>query len=318
MFSLCFRVFIIIAYATRNAAEKQMLKSAVRGMLGAWKQTIYEQNVEDTNAVYKFNNYLDRRLIALPIQSNNSPISSGLMQGKEKNSDKCSLPHSIGAILYEKLYEMPWTFEIAKNKQATGRLRNADTDMDTLSADNTTLANGEVGRVYASALDFRAPENYIFIPPWMMRSLGLKSYDIVDLKFLKLHGVSGVTLQPLTRDWVGVMREVGDLAQGMLEQEINRFSTLTAGTTIAVTIKGRELPLYVKETKSTGLGGREIAVGGVCIQDSDMRTVIDMSRIPGHDDIGTEQGRRNTVEKCISTDDIANSKQFNYTYNTIQ
>jgi hypothetical protein len=244
-----------------------------RNAIGAWRQTLYEQNVEDINTVYKFNNYLDRKLIVLPIETKSSSLKHGLMLGKEQFSDKCSLPRSVGALLYEKMFESPWTFEISKISDGKS-LSSVSSNFD---ATNTVA---DVNKVYASALDFRAPENYVFVPPWMMTALGLQNWDIVSLRFLKLHPVSMVTLQPLTLDWDKLTEEEGDAIQGVLEGEINKYSTLTAGTTITINVKGRKLQLFVKETLSEGLGGAPVAVSGVRIQDADVRTNIDRSLIP--------------------------------------
>lgn len=250
-------------------ADKFISKSLLRKGIGALRQTIYEQNVEDVNTVYKFNNYIDRKLIVLPIEVKFTTVKHGPMLGKEQFSDKCSLPRSVGSLLFEKMFESPWTFEITKI--GTGSILPSN-----LSATHAT----DVNKVYASALDFRAPENYVFVPPWIMTSLGLSNWDIVNLRFLKLHPVSMVTLQPLTLDWDKVTQEEGDALQGVLESEINKYSTLTAGTTIPINIKGRILPIFVNETLSQGLGGGLVAVSGVRIQDTDVRTNIDRSLIP--------------------------------------
>lgn len=37
--------------------------------------------------------------------------------------------------------------------------------------------------------DFRAPENYVFLPDWMMKALGLRPRDTVKLRHVKLPGM---------------------------------------------------------------------------------------------------------------------------------
>ena len=44
---------------------------------------------------------------------------------------------------------------------------------------------------FPSNFDFRAPENYIFVPDWMMKALQLRPRDVVSLKYVKLEGKAG-------------------------------------------------------------------------------------------------------------------------------
>lgn len=39
-----------------------------------------------------------------------------------------------------------------------------------------------------SNFDFRAPENYLFLPDWMFKALRLRPRDVVSLKFVRLPG----------------------------------------------------------------------------------------------------------------------------------
>jgi hypothetical protein len=57
----------------------------------------------------------------------------------------------------------------------------------------------------------------------------------------------------------------------ILEHEVNKYSSLTAGSTIYIEVDGIELPLYVKETFAEG----GISVKGVRVQDSDVKVDID-------------------------------------------
>lgn len=38
--------------------------------------------------------------------------------------------------------------------------------------------------------DFRAPENYLFVPDWMMRTLRLRPRDVVKVRHVKLPGTT--------------------------------------------------------------------------------------------------------------------------------
>jgi hypothetical protein len=61
----------------------------------------------------------------------------------------------------------------------------------------------------------------------------------------------------------------------ILENEINKYSTVTAGSTIAIKYDNEVYPLYVLKTISED----DISVWGVCIQDSDVRIEIDNSAL---------------------------------------
>ena len=131
---------------------------------------------------------------------------------------------------------------------------------------------GKLNKVFISPLDFRSPENYIFLPKWMMNDLNLKTNDLVDVSLVRIKLAALVSFQPLTLDWDDLMEQHPD-PKVLLEHEINKYSSLTAGSTIYINIKNKEYPLYVKETQAVG----GVKVQGVRVQDSDIRTDIDRS-----------------------------------------
>lgn len=55
--------------------------------------------------------------------------------------------------------------------------------------------------------DFRAPENYVFLPDWMMKALGLRPRDTVKLRHVKL---PGMYLDILKQDAFGVLMDYLD------------------------------------------------------------------------------------------------------------
>ena len=82
------------------------------------RQTLFEQEVEDINSVHKIDNHLVRRLIAMPLTDIFKPNQADLMHGKIQFGDKCSMPTSIGRLIFEKRYEVPWIFEMKPVKDA--------------------------------------------------------------------------------------------------------------------------------------------------------------------------------------------------------
>ena len=102
-----------------------------------------------------------------------------------------------------------------------------------------------------------------------MKSLDLSTNDIVDVSFVRIKLASLVILQPLNLAWDKLMTENND-PKTILEHEVNKYSSLTAGSIIAIEYKGEEYSFYVKETQAEG----GIAVKGVRVQDSDVKVDI--------------------------------------------
>lgn len=247
----------------------------------AVKQTLYEQEVEDVNAVHKVNSHLVRRLIVMPLTDAFNPSQVNGMHGKVQYGDKCSLPGTIGRTIFEKPYEVPWLFEITPVKRtststssvmlSSSMLSSMDEDESSGKSSNITVK--KLPKAYISPLDFRSPENYIFLPRWLMATLDVKVRDLVDISFVRIKLASLVVLQPLTLDWDTIILKSGRDPKTVLEHEVNKYSSLTAGATIYIEVDGIELPILVKETFAEG----GISVKGVRVQDSDIQVDIDRS-----------------------------------------
>jgi len=232
----------------------------------ALEQTLHEQCVEDENAVHKIDDHLVRRLIVLPLTEAFNPSQISPMHGKVQYGDKCSLPSSIGRAIFEKPFEVPWIFEITP-VTSSGSKANVSSNLSCTSSNMLKKA-------YISPLDFRAPENYIFLPQWLMSTLDLAPNDVVDVSFIRLKLAALVVLQPLSESWDKLMEHTQS-PKTVLEHEVNKYSSLTAGATIVIEFNGVEFPLYVKETRAEG----GISVRAVRVQDADVRVDIDRSVI---------------------------------------
>ena len=248
-------------------------------LANAWtravKQTLFEQEVEDVNAVHRIDNHLVRRLIVMPLTDAFNPSQISEMHGKVHYGDKCSLPGTIGRLIFEKPYEVPWLFEITPvnkpGKVASSEAVKVNAARDPIDTADLPLPGNVLPKAYISPLDFRSPENYIFIPRWLMDSLNLKTNDLVDVSFVRIKLASLVVLQPLSLEWDRLMALGHRDPKTVLEHEVNKYSSLTAGSIIYIEVDGVELPLYVKETQAEG----GIAVRGVRVQDSDIKVDID-------------------------------------------
>ena len=234
----------------------------------ALEKTLYEMEIEDLNSEHRIDDHLARRLIAMPLTEAFNPSQASGMFGKVQYGDKCSLPGSLGKLIFEKPYEVPWLFEIIPVKSTKTQINTPESLKDKVSLVNETTLK----KAFLSPLDFRSPENYIFLPRWLMDSLGLESFDLVDISFVRIKLAGLVILQPQTLAWDEMMKLKGDL-KSVLEHEINKYSSLTSGATILIEVDGVELPLLVKETRAEG----GVSVRGVRIQDSDVKVDIDRS-----------------------------------------
>jgi len=235
----------------------------------AMRQTLKEQEIEDANSVHKIDNHLVRRLIVMPLTDAFNPNQATGMHGKVQYGDKCSLPASLGRLIFEKPYEVPWLFEIKPIRQSNEKVSNVQ---ETKPSSSLNITYDILSKAYISPLDFRSPENYIFLPSWLMRNLNLTTNDIVEISFIRIKLASLVTLQPLTLDWDSLILN-GEDPKNILEHEVNKYSSLTAGSTIAIEHKGIEYKFYIKETIAEG----GVAVKGVRVQDSDVKVDIDRS-----------------------------------------
>jgi hypothetical protein len=268
----------------------------------------FEQSLDDLNNQLLSSNFLQRRLIALsypPIQSSSSSMISNSrylpskyhsLYSKEQFCDKCALPQSLSQELSIRSINGPWLWEIKKHslmdQSQNSKLRKIQQQIQknqlsknppSHSSPSSSVEGHPKGfspfakKIYGSTLDYRAPENYIFLPQWMMRSLNATNYDLLDIKFLsQLPSVSSVILQPWSPKWKQLHQfyDSNDL-NSILEKELERYSTLTCQTTIPLSINDEIFEFHVKECRDANGINRN----GVMIQDQDMITVIDESLI---------------------------------------
>eukprot|EP00461_Guttulinopsis_vulgaris_P004347 UN04349 len=86
--------------------------------------------------------------------------------------------------------------------------------------------------VYCSVLEFTSDEGVIVMPQWMMNQLGLFRGDEVDLYNVMLQKGTEVTLRPHTYRFVEQYPNPDEI----LALYLNKYATLTRGTTIQVKI----------------------------------------------------------------------------------
>lgn len=235
----------------------------------ALKRAFLEQDIEDLNALHKVDNHLVRRLIAMPLTDDFKPNQLDFMHEKIQYGDKCSLPSSLGRLIFEKKYEVPFLFEIKPVKTNSNDNKR---DVASDNEQNGSQSQDHLRKAYISPLDFRAPENFIFLPKWLMNDLNLEPSDLVDISFIRMRLADMVVIQPMTASWDKLLKKLGETNLRLrLETELNKYSSLTAGSTVYIEIDGVEYPLFVKKTLAEG----GLSVDGVRVQDSDLKTDID-------------------------------------------
>ncbi len=256
--------------------------------------------VEDINSVHKIDNHLVRRLIVMPLTDDFNPSQASEMYGKIQHGDKCSLPGTIGRLIFEKPYEVPWLFEMKPVR----------------SIDYRPIDNGNVPafprrgklleKAYISPLDFRSPENYIFLPKWLMKALDLHPNDEVDISFVRIKLATLVVLQPLNLEWDELI-EQGHNAKTVLEHEVNKYSSLTSGSVISIEFQKVIYYFFVKEVRAEG----NIAVKGVRIQDSDVKVDIDREIL---DELIEEADAKAELqtELAVETEDVDEGEDEDY------
>ena len=312
---------LCILFAGSLGAQGSFISKA---WANAQKMTVFEQEVEDVNSVHKIDNHLVRRLIVMPLTEGFNPNQASEMRDKIEFGDKCSLPASLGTLIFGKPYEVPWLFEM----KPVGRTRTvgdamakdnigeevevehtdveSDSDGDSEDDDKESATGTPepvkvLDKAYISPLDFRSPENYIFIPKWLMKTLGLKPNDLVDISFVRINLAGLVVFQPCSLEWDELMESSDVDPKTILEHEINKYSSLTMGSTIYIEYKGITYPLYVSETRSE-LG---VAVRGVRVQDSDVKVDIDRTLL--EDMLDELDGEGEGEESLPEAEDVAAS-----------
>ena len=238
---------------------------------GAQRQAIFEQKIEDSNTIERTSNNLLQRLIVLPLDDSFIPSKYNSLYGKVQYSDKCCFPKSIGSELLGKPYDFPWIFELTPAQRKVQNIKqNASSSSPVVSKDSIL---GGINKAYVSTLDFRAPENYIFVPQWVMETLRLQKYDLVDVKFIRMKLASLVTLQPISENWLTFVEKQGSKVATILENEMNKYATLTVGSIVAIQHENVDYALKVKDTRTE----EGISTWGVRIQDADVKLEIDTS-----------------------------------------
>lgn len=152
---------------------------------------------------------------------------------------------------------MPWLFEVSRVEGVTSPRVPLPPD-EHHHPSSTTLS-----RAVGGAIDFRSPNNFVFLPRWMFKSLGLRPFDVVDVRLVtNTPPGSAVRLRPHTSKFLDIGNH-----QAVLETELKHYSALTLGSTIPFDYRGERYHFDVVDLRSAPRGER---VTTAKVQDCDI------------------------------------------------
>jgi len=193
--------------------------NALRRVKRSTQRASLEQFVEDKNAVEKASGSFKRYVLVLPMTEHFEPPRGTPGFGKLEFSDHCSMPASFANEITRRALEVPWHFELKPlddvgperdneivqglgfpGREARGRPVQRETKRSRPregDADGSAIGLlPAVKRVFCAPIDFRAPENFVFVPVWMLRQLRLEPYDVATLTSCTLKDGVTIELQP--------------------------------------------------------------------------------------------------------------------------
>lgn len=103
-------------------------------------------------------------------------------------------------------------------------------------------ANGH--RTHVGVLEFSAPEGTIYLPLWVMKTIGVASGDFVNLRNVTLRLGTFVKLQPQSVDFLDITDP-----RAVLEHSLRMFSALTRADMIQILYNEQIYEFLVMETQ---------------------------------------------------------------------
>ncbi|KAF9162962.1 ubiquitin fusion degradation protein [Actinomortierella ambigua] len=205
--------------------------------------------------------------------------SVAMMQGNERQNvnygGKIILPQSALAKLASLHIQYPMLFELSRGSQST----------------------------HAGVLEFIAEEGRVYLPHWMMKTIGLEEGGLVTVKSVSLRLGNFVRIQPQSVDFL----DISD-PKAVLENALRNFSTLTQGDKIEILYNDKVYAIEVLEIKP--------ALAGISIVETDLE--VDFAPPVGYQEpTPTPKARplleskmRREVEERTSTPDSTKQGPF--------
>lgn len=247
-----------------------------------------ELQVEDYNAAWiatsenQAVSTSHRRLICLPLNDGFDPPMGVFSHGHVQTGDKMSLPKTFWQAIQLNAADVPWLFRVQRVEGVTGERVDYNDDNDNTQQGTANTITPfkpmvtDLEQVVGGPLDFRAPSCYIFLPWWMMRALGLRPRDIVQVDLVGGANNSNNNNNPIPAGSLAKLRPhssqfAKDISnpQAVLETELRHYSSLTQGSTIAFDYNKQRYWFDVVETRSAPRGEKQPLIK---VQDCDIAT----------------------------------------------
>ncbi|CAM9536189.1 unnamed protein product [Pylaiella littoralis] len=245
-------------------AKPSPLKIVEEGIPRAVALAQLEQEMEDLNVMHKFDRRIERLAMVMPLTDHFDPGITGFAHKHLQEGDQISLPVSIMSELLRKQAEVPWQFELKLvRRRAPGKFEPVDVPAPPKEALVGRSEMPQLSSVVCTILDARSPEQFIFIPDWMMKALRLRPRDIVLYRHKVLTKGGTILLQPHSSEFLKMSNH-----QAVMETELRHYSAITRGTTVAFRYRKTLYKFNVLECIDTDGKSQE----AVCVQDSDVAT----------------------------------------------
>lgn len=275
--------WVALTLSTHHATASSDLLSAApvslkHGIAKVWQNrwerastvALLEQQVEDYNAAWIAQSGSSaqacrhRRCLVLPLDEGFDPVVGTFSHGHVQSGDKMSLPRNFWQAIELNKAEVPWLFKVSRIDGVTGERVNMTVTSGPSTDEHVPFQ--ELDAVVGGPLDFRAPANYVFLPWWMMRSLGLRPRDIVQVELITT--VPPGSLARLRPHSSSFSKNIAN-PQAVLETELRHYSSLTRGSTIAFDYNDQRYWLDVVDCRSAPKGEKQPMIK---VQDCDIAT----------------------------------------------
>lgn len=279
-----------VAWLTAKLEQAAAALGKSSGLEKASRRARLEQRVEDYNALQKSAGTFHRAVLVLPLTPEFDPPRGQPGHGRVQFSDRVSASRSVGAELTRRGLEVPWHFKLEplasvddeELVEALGfegvrperQLGKDPLNKPVRARPGDALGSGRglgprLKQAFCSPLDFRAPENFLFAPLWMLRALRAKPYDVCFLTWVKLNDGVTIELQPHQDAFLKLANP-----RSVLEEELKYYSSATRGSTISLLYEDTQYDFDV--TDCVGKDGTQLEsynperCAGVAIQDADV------------------------------------------------
>ena len=230
-----------------------------------------EQQVEDYNAEWIASStspaqaVRHRRLICMPLDESFDPPMGVFSHKHVQTGDKMSLPKYFWKAIELNNAQVPWLFSVKRVEGVTSnRVFFPPAEDGTEITPHRPMK--ELDEVVGGPLDFRAPSCYVFLPWWMMRALGVRPLDIVQVELCETVPPGSLArLRPHSSDFA---KEISN-PQAVLETELRHYSALTQGSTVAFDYNKKRYWFDVVELRSAPKGDKRPMIK---VQDCDIAT----------------------------------------------